>query len=96
LTKTVLEYLKSKNLHVDSIFTILNRVVGLEGLSKAETEKALDMPVKVTVPYLSSNMGFANSQHQPFTLKFPKDTASIVFQDTAREISTLARKLRAG
>ncbi len=96
LTKTVLEYLKNKNLHVDSIFTILNRVVGLEGLSKAETEKALDMPVKVTVPYLSSNMGFANSQHQPFTLKFPKDTASIVFQDTAREIANLARKLRAG
>jgi MinD-like ATPase involved in chromosome partitioning or flagellar assembly/ActR/RegA family two-component response regulator len=96
LTKTVLEYIKNKNVNIDSVYTFLNRVVGLEGLSKAETEKALDMPVKVTLPYLSSNMGFANSQHQPFTLKFPNDTASIVFQDVSKEMSTLARKLRAG
>jgi pilus assembly protein CpaE len=95
LTKTILEYIKSKNVHMDSVFTLLNRVVGLEGLSKVETEKALDIPVRVTMPYLSSNMGFANSQHLPFTLKFPNDTASIVFQDVAKEISTLARKLRA-
>jgi pilus assembly protein CpaE len=96
LTKTILEYLKNKNVHMDSVYTFLNRVVGLEGLSKAETEKALEIPVKVTLPYLSSNMGFANSQHQPFSLKFPKDTASIVFQDVAKEMSSLARKLRAG
>jgi len=96
LTKTVLEYLKNKNVNMDSVYTVLNRVVGLEGLSKAETEKALDIPVKVTLPYLSSNMGFANSQHQPFSLKFPKDTASIVFQDVAKEMSSLARKLRVG
>ena len=96
LTKTILEYLKNKNVNMDSVYTFLNRVVGLEGLSKAEAEKALDIPVKVTLPYLSSNMGFANSQHQPFSLKFPKDTASIVFQDIAKEMSSLARKLRAG
>jgi MinD-like ATPase involved in chromosome partitioning or flagellar assembly len=96
LSKTILEYIKSKGVNMDSIFTMLNRSVGLEGLSKAETEKAIEVPIRSTVPYLSSNMGFANSHHQPFTIKFPKDTASIVFQEAAKEITTLARNLRAG
>jgi hypothetical protein len=47
------------------------------------------------MPYLSSNLAFANSHHQPFALKFPKDTASLVFQETAKEMSILARNLRA-
>jgi MinD-like ATPase involved in chromosome partitioning or flagellar assembly len=94
LSKTILGYMKIKGVNTDSIYAMLNRAVGLEGLSKPETEKALDIPIKVTMPYLSSNMGFSNSQHQPFSLKFPKDTASIVFQDAAKEMSNLARNLR--
>jgi pilus assembly protein CpaE len=95
LSKTILEYMKSKGVNMDSVFTVLNRAIGLEGLSKAETENALEIPIRVTMPYLSSNMGFANSHHQPFTLKFPNDTAAFVFQTAAKEISTLARNLRA-
>jgi len=95
LSKTILEYMKSKGINMDSVFPLLNRAVGLEGLSKAEMEKALELPIKITMPYLSSNMGFANGHHQPFTIKFPKDTASIVFQEAAKEISTHARTLRA-
>jgi pilus assembly protein CpaE len=95
LSKTILDYMKNKGVNMNSVFAILNRAVGLEGLSKVETEKALEIPIKITVPYLSSNMAFANSHHQPFILKFPKDTASIVFQEAAKEMTTLARALRA-
>jgi pilus assembly protein CpaE len=95
LTKTVWNYMKSKGVNVNSVFSILNRAVGLEGLSKADTEKALDLPIKAAIPYLGSNMVLANSQHQPFTLKFAKDTASIVLHEAAKEMSTLARTLRA-
>jgi MinD-like ATPase involved in chromosome partitioning or flagellar assembly/CheY-like chemotaxis protein len=95
ITKTLLEYMKSKGVTMDSVFAFLNRAVGLEGLSKAETENALEIPIRTTVPYLSSNLAFANSHHQPFALKFPKDTASIVFQEAAKEMSILAHKLRA-
>jgi len=38
---------------------------------------------------------FANSYHQPFALKFPKDAASIVFKEAAKELSILARNFRA-
>ena len=95
LTKPILGYMKSKGVNMDSVFTILNRAVGLEGLSKAETENALEIPIRTTMPYLSSNMAFANSHHQPFALKFPRDTASIVFHEAAKEMSILARNLRA-
>jgi pilus assembly protein CpaE len=95
LTKPILGYMKSKGVKMDSVFALLNRAVGLEGLSKAETEIALEIPIRTTMPYLSSNMAFANHHHQPFTLKFPRDTASIVFQEAAKEMSILARNLRA-
>lgn len=94
LTKTVLEYMKGKGVNPSAIYTILNRAVGLEGLSKADAEKALDIPIRAALPYLGGNMALANSQHQPFTLKFPKDSASIVFQDAAKEMVTLARNSR--
>jgi len=80
---------------MNSVFALLNRAVGLEGLSKAETETALEIPIRTTMPYLSSNMAFANGHHQPFALKFPKDTASLIFLEAAKEMSILARNLRA-
>lgn len=95
LTKPILEYMKSKGVSMDSVFVLLNRAVGLEGLSKTETENALEIPIRTTMPYLSSNLAFANSHHQPFAMKFPRDTASLVFYETAKEMSILARNLRA-
>jgi MinD-like ATPase involved in chromosome partitioning or flagellar assembly/CheY-like chemotaxis protein len=94
LTKTLLEYLKSKGVKETGIYTILNRAVGLEGLTKTEAEKVLEIPIMVTVPYLGGNFSLSNNQHQPFSLKFPKDTASVIFKDAAREIASLSEKLR--
>lgn len=95
LTKTLWKYLKGKGVAASSVYTILNRAVGLEGLSKAEAEKMIGIPINATMPNLSSNLSFANAHHQPFTLKFPRDTATIIFRDTAKEMIALARKLRA-
>jgi len=95
LTKTLLEYLKSKGIKEGGIYTILNRAIGLEGVSKAEAEKELNIPIKIAVPYLGSHFALANNQHQPYSLKFPKDTASVIFMEAAREMTKLAEKLRA-
>jgi pilus assembly protein CpaE len=95
LTKTFWEYLKGKGLHPNSVYTILNRAVGLEGLSKTEAEQILEIPIKTTMPYLGANFSLANNQHQPFPTKFPKDTATIILQETAVEIAGLAQRLRA-
>src|SRR5258706_1484769 len=96
LTKTLLDYFKAKGVKETGIYTMLNRAIGLEGLSKTEAEKVLKISIKSAVPYLGSNFALANNQHQPFSLKFPKDTASVVFMEAAKEMSTLAEKMRAG
>lgn len=95
LTKTFWEYLKGKGVHSNSVYTILNRAVGLEGLVKSEAEQILEIPIKTTIPYLGANFSVANNQHQPFATKFPKDTATIVLKETAVEIAGLAQRLRA-
>ncbi len=96
LTGTILDYLQSKGVNGEALYTILNRHSGLEGLSKREAENLLGIKVNSAIPYLDTNFAFANSQHRPYTLKFPNDTASIIFHDTAREMADLARRMRGG
>ncbi len=95
LTKILLEYLKNKGVQENSIYTILNRAIGLEGVSKTDAEKLLGISIKSSVPYLGSNFALANNLHQPYSLKFPQETAAFVFAEAAKEITALARKLRA-
>lgn len=94
LTKTLWDYLASKGIKPESVYTILNRAIGLEGLSKANAEEILGITINATIPYLGTNFAFANSHHQPFTIKFPNDTTAIIFQETAKEMAARAQKLR--
>lgn len=96
LTGILLEFLKAKGVKSESIYTILNRHISLEGLSKKEAEIMLQIKVNTTIPYLGTNFGFANSQHIPFTIKFPNDTATLIFSESAREMASLAHSLRNG
>jgi pilus assembly protein CpaE len=95
LTKTVLEYLYSKNVGANNVYAILNRAVGLEGLSKAEADKLLGLEIKATMPYLGSNFSLANNLHQPILIKFPNDTASVMMTGSAQQMVEIAKKLRA-
>ena len=95
LTKTVLEYLQAQDVSEQSIYAILNRAVGLEGLTKAEAEELLGVMIKTTLPYMGSNFTLANNLNQPITIKFPTNTASIILKETAGDMIKLARRLRA-
>jgi pilus assembly protein CpaE len=95
LTKTVWDYLQTRGVHAGSVYIIMNRAVGLEGLSKSEAEKIIGIPVNVAMPYLGGNFAMANDQHQPYSIKFPRDTASIILKDIARQMADLAKSLRA-
>ena len=52
LTRTVNEYLQSQGSDRQKIYLILNRAVGLEGVTKTEAEEILGLPIKTTIPYL--------------------------------------------
>jgi MinD-like ATPase involved in chromosome partitioning or flagellar assembly/FixJ family two-component response regulator len=95
LTKTVWDYLKAHGVGQESIYPILNRSVGLEGLTKAETEERLGFQIRNTIPYMGGQFALANNQHQPIIQKFPSDTASMVMKQIATEIDQLAQRTRA-
>lgn len=96
LTKTVLDYLQAQGLKSQKIYAILNRAVGLEGLTKAEAEEIIKLPVKTALPYMGGNFALANNLNQPIILKYPEDTAAIVFKETASDMIKTAIDLRGG
>ncbi len=96
LSKTVWEFLQSRGVQKGSIYVVLNRAVGLEGMTKAEIEKALALPIRTAVPYLGGNLSLANNQHQPYVLKYPGDTTSIVLREAAQQMVAAAKQRRSG
>jgi pilus assembly protein CpaE len=92
LTKTVWEYLQEQGIDPKMIYAILNRAVGLEGLTKTEAEAIIGFPIRTTLPYMGSNFSVANNQNQPISAKYPQDTASIVFKSTAEDMVKVARR----
>lgn len=94
LTKKILDYLHAQGLESHNIYAILNRAVGLEGLTKTEAEKIIDLPIKTAFPYMGGNFALANNLNQPIIVKYPEDTAALVFKDTANGMINTATNLR--
>ncbi|MDQ3003888.1 MAG: hypothetical protein M3R47_00670 [Chloroflexota bacterium] len=64
-------------------------------MTKNEAEEIIGLKIKTTMPYMGSNFSLANNLNQPITTKYPTDTASIIFKETAGDMVRLARHLRA-
>ncbi len=91
LSKIVWDFLQSKGVKAAAMHVILNRAVGLEGLARAEIEKTVGLPIHTAFPYLGGNLSVANDHHQPYALKYPGDTTTIVLNDTARQMIAAAK-----
>ena len=94
LTKKVWDYLHAQGVESQKVFAILNRAVGLEGLTKTEAEEIIGLPIQAVIPYMGSNFTLANNLNQPIIAKYPEDTTSIILKDTANKMIDLANKLR--
>lgn len=94
LTKTVWAYLQAQGIDSHKMYVILNRAVGLEGLTKAQAEEILGLPIRTAIPYMGGNFALANNLHQPITIKYPTDTASIILKETAENMVKLVRQPR--
>lgn len=92
LTKKLCQFLQSQEIEQEHMFLILNRAVGLEGVSKIEAEKIIGLPIRMTVPYMMSNFTLANNQNIPVPVKYPTDTVTIMLNQATTEISSLAIK----
>jgi len=89
-TQKLWHYLQGQGISPDHVYSILNRAVGLEGLTKAEAEKILGLKIDLMMPYMMGNFTLANNQHAPISVKFPTDTASMVLRQAALEMSQKA------
>ena len=54
----------------------------------------LEININAAIPYLNTNLAFANMHHQPFTLKFPNISSSMIFQETAKDMMSVIQKIR--
>jgi pilus assembly protein CpaE len=95
LTKKLWHYLSGQGIQSNRMFPILNRAVGLEGLTKSEAEKIIGLDIKLMMPYMMGNFSLANNQNTPISLKFPTDTATMVMKQASIEMTQLAIKMEA-
>jgi MinD-like ATPase involved in chromosome partitioning or flagellar assembly/CheY-like chemotaxis protein len=94
LSKTVWKYLEGKGVQSGSVYVLMNRTVGLVGLTKEEVEEVIGLPVQAAMPYLAENVSLANYQHHPYCVNFPADTASIILAETANQMVAMAKRRR--
>jgi len=94
LTKTVIDYLKNQGVDPDRIYPILNRAVGLEGLTKAEAEQIMGVRIRVTMPYMGGNFTLANNRHEPVVTKFPDDSFALTLAQATSELAEATQKVR--
>lgn len=90
LTRIVLNFFDTQDVRRNRIYLLLNRAVGLEGLSRPELERVLGFPVRQLIPHMSGQFSMANNQHRPVSLKFPNDSVTYTLQEIA---ATLAEQL---
>lgn len=94
LTRTVLDYLQLKGFDMHRAYPILNRAVGLEGLSKSDAERILGLEIQATIPFMMGNFTLANNQHLPVMQRFPNDTAAMMLEQISHQLIQIARRGR--
>jgi CheY-like chemotaxis protein/MinD-like ATPase involved in chromosome partitioning or flagellar assembly len=92
LTQTVWEYLKNQGVDPRRLYTLQNRSVGLEGLSKTEFEEMTGLQIRLTIPYMNENITIANNRHEPLLTKYPNDSSSLNIKQAALQIAELGRQ----
>jgi pilus assembly protein CpaE len=95
LTQTVWQYLKAKGIEQQSVYMLLNRSIGLEGISKSDAERMLGIKIRAATPYLGGSYTLAINQNLPIMTKLPYDTAAMTLEQVSREILETARHTRA-
>lgn len=92
LTRKVIAFLERKGLDREQLFPILNRAVGLEGLTKSQIETALDISIPGSYPFIGPNFSLANNQHVPIYEKYSGEVAAISMRELAEPLLVNLKK----
>ena len=85
-TKSVFEYLSAQGVPKKMIYLLVNRVVGMDSLTKSEVEEDLDYRIPLAIPHMGGDFSLANSLNQPVSMKFPQDAVTYSLMQAAKEI----------
>ncbi len=86
LSKSALDYIRKLGVDNEQIFPILNRAVGLEGLTKQEIEQKLGISIKGTVSYSGNNFTLATNQNLPYASQYPSNGITFDMNDLAKKL----------
>lgn len=90
LTQRVMEYLQSKGVKREHIYLLINRAVGLEGLSKREVDKMLGIEITGNIPHIGGTFSLANNAHQPVPKRYPDNIVGIALREI---VETLIKRM---
>ena len=94
LTRIVADYLINLKVDPKKLYPVLNRAIGMEGLTKPQSETLLGFNIKTTIPYMGGNFTIANNQAKPVTNKFPNDTGSFSLRSITKEMLETVRNFK--
>lgn len=92
LTQIALNHLAAIGIDEEKIFLILNRAVGLEGLTKMEMENRMGKPIRRTIRYARENFTLATNRHLPYAAHFRNDSLTMELQNLAMILSEFSSK----
>lgn len=85
-TATLLRFLLAEGIPAQRLFTLANRPAASQGLGGEQVEHDLGRPIDGGVPHTGPHLALANSQHMPYSDRFPDDTAALAFRELALRI----------
>jgi MinD-like ATPase involved in chromosome partitioning or flagellar assembly/CheY-like chemotaxis protein len=94
LTRIVWDYLSQQGVTQNHMYTVLNRAVGIEGLSKPQIEERLQLRILTAVPYMGEDLVMANNLHVPLAAQYPNHSATMILKEAAKQIVDQAQKIR--
>jgi Flp pilus assembly CpaE family ATPase len=86
LTKTCLDYFQRLGIPPARLFVVINRAVGLAGLTKDQIEATLRLPVAGTIPYGGPDFTLILNQAKPFAAVHPDQTISLMIRELVEDL----------
>jgi len=77
----------------EKIILVLNAVVPRSGLTQEKIERALELPIKLTIPHSADKFVQAINYGHPYLLKHPEDKITGLFEELAFHLSRDEEKM---
>lgn len=86
LTLTVMNYLKQNGLKNHQVYPLINRAVGLEGLTKRNVDEMLGIEITGNIPHIGANFVMSNNDSLPVAIRFPDNVVAVAMREISEKL----------